>query len=237
VTLETWALFAITETALCLTPGPAVLLVLSQGLTRGTGASIHASLGILAGNACYFALSATGLGAVLLASYEVFAAIRWLGAAYLVWLGVTAFVGKAPVLAVTPVTGLPPSRMRTFAHGFVLQAANPKALVFFVALLPQFIDPAASVLAQVAILGVTSAVIEFVVLLAYGALAGRLTAVAARPRFQILANRVAGTMLIAAGVSIALQRGFGGPVSWGPHVQTAFGGPVSWGPHVEGRSV
>jgi threonine/homoserine/homoserine lactone efflux protein len=91
-------------------------------------------------------------------------------------------------------------------NGVVLQVANPKALVFFVALLPQFIDPRGSVLAQVAILGVTSVVIEFFVLLAYGALAGRLTSVAARPRFQTLANRVAGTMLVAAGVSVALQR-------------------------------
>ena len=73
---------------------------------------------------------------------------------------------------------------RTFLNGFVLQLANPKALVFFVALLPQFIDPHGSVLLQVAVLAVTSVVIEFFVLLAYGALAGRLTSVAARPRFE-----------------------------------------------------
>lgn len=206
MTLETWALFAITETALCFTPGPAVLLVLSQGLTRGTGASVYANLGILAGNACYFALSATGLGAVLMASYEVFSAIRWIGAAYLVWLGVSAFLGRSSALTVTPVAGAPARWTRTFANGFVLQVANPKALVFFVALLPQFIDPRGSVVAQVAILGVTSVVIEFFVLLAYGALAGRLTVVAARPRFQTLAHRVAGAMLVAAGVSVALQR-------------------------------
>jgi threonine/homoserine/homoserine lactone efflux protein len=208
MTLETWALFAITEAALCFTPGPAVLLVLSQGLTRGTGPSVYANLGILAGNAVYFALSATGLGAVLLASYELFSAIRWVGAAYLVWLGVTAFFGRSQVLAVGTAThrrasGATTSLARTFVNGFVLQVANPKTLVFFVALLPQFIDPQGSVLAQVAILGVTSVVIEFFVLLAYGALAGRLTSVAARPRFQTLANRVAGSMLIAAGVSVA----------------------------------
>ena len=217
MTLETWALFAVTETALCFTPGPAVLLVLSQGLTRGTGPSVYANLGILAGNAVYFALSATGLGAVLLASYELFSAIRWLGAAYLVWLGVTAFFGKSRVFKVSAAARTSPAR--TFVNGFVLQVANPKALVFFVALLPQFIDPRGSVLAQVAILGVTSVVVEFLVLLAYGALAGRLTSVAARPRFQALANRVTGTLLVAAGVSVALQRGFGGLVSWGPNFE------------------
>ncbi|MBM3220386.1 MAG: LysE family translocator [Candidatus Rokubacteria bacterium] len=217
MTLETWALFAITEAALCFTPGPAVLLVLSQGLTRGTGPSVYANLGILTGNAVYFALSATGLGAVLLASYELFSAIRWIGAAYLVWLGVTAFFGRSRVLTVDAAA--PTSAARTFVNGVVLQVANPKALVFFVALLPPFIDPRGAVLPQVAILGVTSVIIEFVVLLAYGALAGRLTVVAARPRFHTLANRVAGTMLVAAGVSVALQRGLGGPVSWGPQVQ------------------
>jgi threonine/homoserine/homoserine lactone efflux protein len=201
MTIETWLLFAITEAALCFTPGPAVLLVLSHGLTRGMHASIWANLGILAGNACYFALSATGLGAVLLASYEVFSAIRWLGAAYLVWLGVSAFLGRSEIIAVKPAAQT--SRGRTFVNGLVLQVANPKALVFFTALLPQFIDPHGSVLAQVAILGVTSVVIEFFVLLAYGAAAGRLTAVAARPRFQTVANRVAGSMLVAAGVGLA----------------------------------
>ena len=201
MTLETWVLFVITETALCFTPGPAVLLVLSHGLTRGTGSSVYANLGILTGNAAYFVLSATGLGALLLASYEVFSAIRWLGAAYLVWLGVTAFFGKSAVLAVNRAA--PTSAVRTFANGALLQVANPKALVFFVALLPQFIDPHRAVFAQVAILGVTSVVIEFGVLLAYGALAGRLTSVAARPRFQRLANRIAGTMLVAAGVGMA----------------------------------
>ena len=203
MTTEAWLLFVLTETALCLTPGPAVLLVLSHGLTRGTSASVLANLGILAGNACYFALSATGLGAVLLASYELFSAIRWLGAAYLVWLGVSAFFGRSAVLATAPPAGPPAGAARTFMNGLVLQVANPKALVFFTALLPQFIDPHGWVFAQVAILGVTSVVIEFFVLLGYGAAAGRLTSLAGRPRFQRLANRTAGVMLVTAGVGVA----------------------------------
>jgi len=206
MTLETWLLFVLTEGALCLTPGPAVLLVLSQGLTRGTGASIFANLGILAGNACYFALSATGLGAILLASYDLFSLVRWIGAGYLGWLGVMALVGTS-VIRVVPAPGrAATSRPRTFMNGLGLQVSNPKALIFFTALLPPFIDPHGPVVAQVAILGITSVVIEFFVLLAYGALAGQLTSVAARPRFQTIANRIAGGMLVAAGVSVALQR-------------------------------
>jgi threonine/homoserine/homoserine lactone efflux protein len=203
---EIWALFAVTETGLCFTPGPAVMLVLSHGLARGTVSSIWANLGILAGNTMYFALSATSLGAIVLASYELFSVIRWMGAAYLVWLGITAFIGKSKILSVSPSTSTRAHGGRTFVNGFVLQASNPKALVFFTALLPQFIDPRASVVTQVTILAVTSVVIEFSVLLAYGALAGRLTGIARRPRFATLANRIAGSMLIAAGVGIARLR-------------------------------
>jgi threonine/homoserine/homoserine lactone efflux protein len=90
--------------------------------------------------------------------------------------------------------------------GVVLQVANPKALVFFTALLPQFIDPRGSLVVQVAILAATSVMIEFGVLLAYGAAAGRMTALAARPRLGTLANRVAGSMLITAGVGMAAIR-------------------------------
>ena len=203
MTWEIWALFVVTETGLCLTPGPAVMLVLSQGLARGAVSSIWANLGILAGNTMYFALSATSLGAVLMASYGLFSVIRWAGAAYLIWLGVSAFMGRSRVLSMSPKSDAPARGGRIFVNGFVLQASNPKALVFFTALLPQFIDPRASVITQVTILGATSVVIEFFVLLAYGGLAGRFTAIASRPRFRTLANRIAGSLLIAAGVATA----------------------------------
>jgi homoserine/homoserine lactone efflux protein len=201
-----WTLFAVTETALCLSPGPAVLLVLSQGLARGTAASVWSNLGILAGNALYFAISATGLGALLLTSYEAFSLVRWAGAGYLIWLGVTTFRGRSSVLSVAPASA-PASRPgRMLLNGFILQAANPKALVFFTALLPQFIDPHADVAVQVGILAATSIVIEFFVLLGYGALAGRLTPLATRPRFSTLANRVAGSLLVTAGVGLTALR-------------------------------
>ena len=206
MTWEAWLLFALTEAVLCCTPGPAVLLIVSQGLARGTRASIWSNLGILTGNTLYFALSATGLGAVLLASYELFSVIRWLGAGYLFWLGIAAFRGRSEVFSVTPAGGAPQRRGRMFVNGAVLQVSNPKALVFFTALLPQFIDPRGPVLGQVAALAATSVGIEFFVLLAYGALAGRLTALTMRPGAVTMANRVAGSMLIVAGAGTAALR-------------------------------
>lgn len=202
----TWSLFVLTETALCFTPGPAVLFVLSQALTRGSIKTVWSICGILAANIAYFVLSATGVGAILMASYDLFFAIKWVGAAYLVWLGASAFFGKSPVLSVTAVAGAPAAGPRMLLNGFILQMANPKALVFFTALLPQFIDPQAPIVLQVGILAVTSAFIEFFVLLLYSALAGRITHLALQPRFSAITNRVAGSLLICAGIGLAAIR-------------------------------
>lgn len=150
-----WALFAVTETVLCLTPGPAVLLVVAQGLSRGRIAALWSSLGILTGNAFYFIISATGLGAILVASYNLFFLIKWIGAAYLVWLGLATIFRNSSMIASATAEPRTASSKRMLLNGFVLQASNPKALIFFAALLPQFIDPRASVAVQVAILAVT----------------------------------------------------------------------------------
>jgi threonine/homoserine/homoserine lactone efflux protein len=117
-----------------------------------------------------------------------------------------AFVGRSSALAPAAPEVTPSRPGRMFVSGFVLQASNPKALVFFVALLPQFIDARGPVAWQVLVLGVTSVVIEFIVLLAYGAAAGRAVRLAARPGFRTLADRVAGTLLVGAGIGIARMR-------------------------------
>jgi homoserine/homoserine lactone efflux protein len=205
VSWETWSLFAVTETLLCLTPGPAVLFVLSQGLGRGAGAALRASLGILAGNTFYFVLSATSLGAMLVASYDVFFAIKWAGAAYLVLLGVRALRARGEVLAVSPATGTA-GGLRLVARGFAVQVANPKALVFFTALLPQFIDPAGNIALQVAILAVTSLIVEFVVLASYGGLSARAARLASVPSRTAWLERATGALLIAAGLRMAVLR-------------------------------
>ncbi len=205
MSLETWFLFAVTETILCLTPGPAVLLVFSLSLTRGGGAGLHAALGILAANTMYFLISATSLGAVLLASWELFTVVKWAGAAYLIWRGLSMIVSAGKGADATTV--LQPSLRQTtfgaFGYGFVTQGANPKALVFFSAILPQFIDPAGRFGTQIFVLGTTSIVIELAVLAGYIALAQR-TGGLARHRFARPLERVAGGLLVAAGARLAV---------------------------------
>jgi threonine/homoserine/homoserine lactone efflux protein len=202
-----WWLFVPTEALLCLTPGPAVLLVLATALRAGGRRSIASSLGILAANAVYFLISATSLGALLIASYRLFFLIKWIGAAYLVILGIRTMLGaREPLVPAAELSAKAESFRRRFANGFLLQMSNPKALIFFTALLPQFIDTRFPVAWQVAILGVTSELIEFCVLLGYGLAAGRAAQLARQPRYAAWTNRLSGGMLIGAGAGLAMIR-------------------------------
>src|SRR5690349_15979439 len=151
MSLQTWLLFCATEAALCFTPGPAVLLVVSQSLSRGAGAGLAASAGILATNIAYFALSATGVAALLIASTTIFTLIKWLGAAYLVWLGVRMIVDKPSAVESSPRTmeTAPRPKRNAFSIAVITQGVNPKALVFFTAILPQFINAGVPVWAQI----------------------------------------------------------------------------------------
>ena len=196
-------LFAATELLLSLTPGPAVLLVVSQGIRRGFRSSTRGAAGILTGNAIYFVLSAAGLGALLLASKRVFDVLQIAGAAYLVLLGLKMLVKPSPVQADVPVTANE-GHAGSFVQGLFTQLANPKAIVFFTALLPQFVDPTRAVAMQFVVLGVISILVELPVLLMYGFAADR-----GRARYgkhAPLFERLAGACLIAAGAKLAAMR-------------------------------
>jgi threonine/homoserine/homoserine lactone efflux protein len=206
MTFEAWLLFAVTEALLCISPGPAVMMIIATGLKRGAGMSVFSNLGILAGNTIYFILSATSLGALLMASYELFFYIKWIGAAYLVYLGVKACLEKNSILEAPEQTQIQTGGGRLFLNALALQLANPKTLLFFAALLPQFIDPKQSVAWQIFIMGVTSVVLEFFILFVYGSLAGKASELARQPRYSRIINRLCGGLLIGAGVGLATLR-------------------------------
>ncbi|MGE5160481.1 MAG: LysE family translocator [Betaproteobacteria bacterium] len=198
VNWDTFWLYVLAEAALSLSPGPAVMLVIACGLTYGARKSIHATLGILTANAIYFAVSATALGALLVTSKGFFVAVKWLGAAYLVYIGLSALFGRpSPITAARdgPPGGAPHA---IYLSGLTLQLANPKTLVFFAAILPQFVDPKLPVGAQMAWLAAGSIVPEFFILGGYGYLASRAARLTADPRFARLTERVAGVLVLGA---------------------------------------
>jgi len=122
---------------------------------------------------------------------------------YLIYLGLQSFFSKSPLLAVPENKSAGSSNWRIWADGFQLQGANPKALLFSTPILPQFIDTNHSIAAQIVILGLSSIVVEFFILFGYGQLAGRTLSAVKNPRFEKISNRIAGSLLIGAGLGLA----------------------------------
>jgi homoserine/homoserine lactone efflux protein len=185
VTFKTWLLFLTMESALSLSPGPAVFYVVAQSTRGDLRRTLAATAGILSANGIYFILSATSLGAIIAASARFFTIAKWVGAAYLVYLGIRALrsAGMSHSVTLQPGAAMDQSKRRVYAGALTLQLANPKALLFFLALLPQFIDLKSAVVPQMLILTATSMIPEFFILLGYGWLANR--AVRASERFGV----------------------------------------------------
>ena len=190
MTFKTWLLFLGMETALSLSPGPAVFYTVSQGARGALRRTLPAAVGILTANGIYFALSATSLGAIIAASARFFTLAKWIGAAYLIFLGIKALRSANSMHSVA-LDGVSAEkegdRRSVYLGALTLQLANPKALLFFLALLPQFIDPAISVVPQMLILAATSMVPEFCILTGYGWFAHR-AALHATARFGVTGN-------------------------------------------------
>jgi homoserine/homoserine lactone efflux protein len=200
VTIEAWLLFCAIEAVLCLKPGPSALVVMSIAASRGRARGIEATSGVIAANAIYFIAAATGLIAVHTLSAEVFSLIKWSGAAYLVWLGSRAiWLSFGPARSLAPTAD---SMARPFWRGLAVQGANPNLLVYFGAILPQFVDPNSAVAPQVAILAISSFVIEFAVLSGYSVLLGELGR-GALANYRVHLDRLGGLLLIAAAVGVA----------------------------------
>jgi len=207
MTLSTWLLYVAAVLVLTVTPGPSVLMCISTSVQHGPRRALVASLGSTTAIACLMLLSMLGLGTVLAASEALFSALKWLGAGYLAYLGVASLRSKASSLAV-PDASLPQVSARTlYARGALVGASNPKALLFFGALFPQFIDPSAPQLGQFLILGVTFIFFELFWLSIYALTAARARQWLQKPRRATLFNRITGVVfLVAAGLLASTRR-------------------------------
>jgi threonine/homoserine/homoserine lactone efflux protein len=193
------ALFALATFLLTVSPGPGLLYVTARTVSQGRTAGFASMFGIELGEVAWIAAAATGLAAVLATSTAALGVLRWVGAAYLILLGLQRWRSAETI---PPVDRANVSRI--FAQGFVTQIFNPKVAFFFVAFLPEFLDPARAVASQVALLGVVYITIAIAVdatyVLAASALSRRfLTSRATQQR----ANRVAAGTYVALGVGAA----------------------------------
>jgi threonine/homoserine/homoserine lactone efflux protein len=206
--LETLITFFGVSLLLGLTPGPDNLFVLVQSAQRGWRAGMAVVLGLCVGLVVHTAAVALGLAAVFAASAMAFTALKWCGAAYLAYLAWGALRAPAAVAsgaAPAAAAGTAPSARRMVVRGMVMNLTNPKVLVFFLAFLPQFADPARGPVAlQLMVLG---AVFILATLLVFGAIAcftGAFGALLQRSaRAQTVLNRVAGLVFLGLAVRLA----------------------------------
>jgi threonine/homoserine/homoserine lactone efflux protein len=205
VSLELWIAFALASAALLAVPGPTVMLVVSYALGRGRSSALATVPGVSLGDFTAMTISLAGAGAVLATSATLFTVLKLLGAAYLVWLGIQLWRAGDTLGAITGVKSKA-DRRRMFWNAYVVTALNPKGLVFFVAFVPQFVDPAAPLLAQFVILEATFVTLAAVNVAIWALLAGQMRARFQRPAALRLINRIGGSFLIGAGLLTAAAR-------------------------------
>jgi threonine/homoserine/homoserine lactone efflux protein len=204
MSIETWLAFVAASTILLVIPGPTILLVISYALGQGWRAALPMSIGVALGDFTAMSLSMLGVGALLAASATLFTVLKLVGGAYLVWLGIKLWRAGGALRAEAR-TGVA-SAVSMIAHAWLVTALNPKSITFFVAFLPQFLDPSGDVLRQMLIFGATFLVLAFANALGYGLLAARAGAMTRNPSAISLFNKIGGSLLIGAGVAAATVR-------------------------------
>lgn len=206
MTLQTWWLFVMMSFVISGTPGPNMLLIMSSSARLGARPTLAAMAGCMSALMAMMCISAAGLGALLQAFPAVFDVLRWMGAAYLVYLGIRSW--RAPVAdAVDGAPSMPAAQGGAlFRRGFLVAASNPKAILFAAAFLPQFITPSEPRLPQFAILLATFALIEGGWYLAYAAGGQRIARYLRRASVLRLFNRVTGGAFVGFGALMAALR-------------------------------
>lgn len=200
---DLWLTFVAASTALLLIPGPTVLLVLSYALSKGRSVAVASAAGVAFGDLVAMTASLIGLGALVLASATLFTALKWAGAVYLIWLGMK-LIRSAPQEGLTPSKDV--NARGVFAHAAAVTALNPKSIAFFIAFVPQFLQPEAPLIPQFAILISTFVILAALNAIAYALLADKLRRVIARPAILTWITRAGGATLIAMGVLTATLR-------------------------------
>lgn len=203
MSLEIWLTYLATVLAFMITPGPSHLLMLSNSMTHGFRPSLATAAGDLTANALQMLAAGLGLAAILVASQNALTVVKWFGVAYLVWMGVRMW-RRAEDAKSTANAAQTATLVALWMQGFLTSAANPKAVVFFAALFPQFIDPNSSFVPQFFALSLTYLIVDGTFLVSYGVSASWLTSkLAGKAAAQV--HRLGSVFLIGAAFLLALR--------------------------------
>jgi threonine/homoserine/homoserine lactone efflux protein len=209
MTLSTYLVYVAAVALLILTPGPTMLMCITTAMNRGPRRAMTSVAGSVSAVLCVMLLSALGLGALLAASETAFTAAKVAGAAYLIWLGIKTFRSEAVVLSShddTASDGAAPRSPSFFLRGFLVGASNPKAVLFFAAFFPQFLNPAAPFAPQFAILALTFMAFEFSVLTLCALSVSRMAPLLRSSRPVRWINRICGGLFTLMGGLLLLTR-------------------------------
>jgi len=202
--LETWLTYALVTSSFLLIPGPTILLVISYSLIRGRQAVFALLLGVGLGDVVAMLLSFIGVGLLLQTVSIVFQFFKWIGAAYLIWLGIRMWRSESESLELTETIDTEVWHA-IMANAFVITALNPKSIIFFLAFLPQFIDSEKSFITQSLILGSTFLGLALLSVLLYSLLSSIVGQHMQLPLIHRWTNRIGGILLIGAGGMIAFK--------------------------------
>jgi len=196
--IEIWAAFVLTSCVLLVIPGPTILTVISYSVTHGNRANVPLIAAVALGDSTALALSLAGLGAVLATSAWLFTAVKWIGGLYLIYMGVRLLLAKTDPLP-TEQAGPVDSRLKLFGNTWLVTALNPKGIIFFVAFLPQFINPLTPAAPQLWILSITFVALATINASLYAVFAASARRLLSSPKAQHRFNIGGGSMLAIAG--------------------------------------
>lgn len=198
--------FCLAVTILVLVPGPIVTMVVANSLSHGTRTGLTTVAGASIGNALLLAAAAAGVLTFFAFLSEAFVIVRWAGAAYLIWLGIKAWRAHSGEGAEAAALAVPRSPRAVFLQGFLIAITNPKTIVFYIAFLPQFIDPHLPAGQQLLAMTGVTIVIALITDSTYAVLAGRVRGWFTAPGRRRLQGRITGTLLIGTGCGLLLAR-------------------------------
>lgn len=203
MTFESFTVFLFTTMIIVLSPGPAVLIVVSTAVSNSLKQAIWVILGIAVADMTYLLMSAMGIVALILASDVLFTAIKWVGVAYLTYLGLRVLFSANDLTRVKTKQEMNEKFLHLFVRGYVLEISNPKALLYFSALLPQFINVSEPMIKQLLILGGAVFVLDIICYSLYAYLGSSTSVVTFSDKSKLLLKRCSGGLLVLAGMKMA----------------------------------